>query len=199
MDFEIQRLATSLDEMSPTGRATIFGLCARVLAPLVVEVERRCAGVWSFRDYAPALEVIETFALDAGPAGDHGELRASLAASVPNGHDLDGPWSTNVQAAIICADAGLAAASVDAQPESIWIEYALEPLTSSVQARDIALVRRLGYTAWLYRLPQDPAVAAALSFIQQCCRRILSGGPLTRREFTALVSEGNVLLPVRVD
>jgi hypothetical protein len=195
IDSQVRALARSLGEVLPRGQAAIFGACARALAPLVGLVEQRSKGAWSFPDLEPAMTAVEQFALGSAEAANHVELRSRLAATAPHGDDLDSPWSTYVQDVIICTDAGLAAASVDLRPDPIWIQFALEPLMSSLQNRDVEVLRARGEDHWAASVLGDPVMASALAFLQRSITRLLRDPNVDQPGFLSLVEEARVLCP----
>ena len=195
LDFELRELASSLDRLSVRGKAAIFGACGRALAPLVKMVEQRSNEALTFPDLDPALDLIEAFAIGSVEAADHSVLRGRLMAAVPHGDDLDAPLSTYVQDALICADAGLAAASVDARPKPIWIQYVLEPLMASMQIRDLGIIRARGNGYWSTTIVNDPAMAAALGFLRGSMARELRDAPVGQLDYRRLVEEAAVLRP----
>jgi hypothetical protein len=115
-----------------------------------------------------------------------------MAVPAPGEH----PWSTFVQDAQICADAGLAAASTDSRPKSIWVQYTLEPLAAVLENRDRDIIRMHGSTYWGHEVMNDPAITAALAFLRGMITEISRVDLVDRRRFNQLVEEaGIVLLP----
>lgn len=194
--FEIRVLADSLEALSPRAKAAIFGACGRALAPLAREVEQMTQGRWSFPDLDPALNVVEEFATGAIDQTDRSEIRARLMASMPHGDDLDAPWSTYAQDVLICADAGLAAASTDAQPKPIWIQYALEPQMASLQIRDVDVIRSLGDEYWSRSVVGDPIMAGALVFLRESIAAISRDESVDQVQYRSIVEGAAVLRPV---
>jgi hypothetical protein len=194
--FEVRALAESLGALSPRPMAAIFGACGRALSPLAEEVERMARGRWSFPDLDPALDVVEEFAIGAVDQGDRSDLRARLMASMPHGDDLDAPWSTYVQDVLICADAGLAAASTNVRPKPIWIQYALEPQMASMQARDADVIRTHGEDYWSRSVVDDPAMAGALAFLRESIATVSRSDSVDERQYRGMVERATVLRPV---
>lgn len=196
LNFEIREIAKLLDRSGLRGKAAVFGVCGRALAPLLSEAKQRTEMTHHIPDIVPMLELIEAFATGAMDAAEYGDLRAQLMAGLPHGDDLDAPWSTYVQDALICADAGLAAASLDADFKSIWIEYPLEPLLASMQIRDVEVIRLHGYNYWEKRALGDPVLVSALAFLRSLIEKSVAGTSISKRGLTELVREAAVLLPV---
>lgn len=190
--FEIEELAEALGGLTSRGMATVFGVCGRALAPLLKLVEQRSEGRWTVPDLALALDLTERFATGSAEATDHSELRARLMVTVPDEH----PWSTYAQDALICADAGLSAASVDNHPKPILIHFALEPLIAWTQNRDVDFIRRYGDDNWSREIVSDPAMAMALGFLHRSIGQLSQGAPVTLPEFNSLVGEAAVLRPL---
>jgi hypothetical protein len=196
MDFEIRGLSNSIDRVESRGKAAIFGACGRALLPLLRSVEAQTNGRWTFSDVDLALDLIEEFATGLAEAADHADLRARLMGTVPHGHDLGAPWSTYAQDALICTDAGLAAASATDSPKSIWIQYALEPLMASTQIRDSDVIRSRGEDYWSRGIVNDPAMATALAFLRSAIAEVARNARVNHADFGRLVEEATVLLPV---
>jgi len=190
--FEIRELANTLDRLTARGMAGIFGVCGRALAPLLKQVERRSEGRWAVPDLALALDSIEAFATGLAEAANHDDLRARLMVAISGEH----PWSTYAQDVLICADAGLAAASVDSRPKPISIQYALEPLMAFMQNRDAGTIRIYGDNHWSKEIIKDPAMAKALGFLRSLIEEVSEAALADSRQFDRLVSEAAVLRPV---
>jgi hypothetical protein len=193
---ELQVLAQGIDSLGARGTAAVFGVCGKALTPLVRRVEQRSGGNWEFSDLDPALDQVEAFATGLAEAGDHSRLRERLmAVAAPGEH----PWSTFVQDVLICADAGLAAASVDGRPKSIWVQYALEPLAAVLENRDKDIVRIHGSKYWEHEVLSDPMMTAALDFFRRITGEMSRIDSVDRRRFNQLVGEAAVLLPAEID
>jgi hypothetical protein len=191
--FEIRELARALDNLSPRGTAAIFGVCGKALAPLLKQVEERSGGRWAIPDLDAALDLVEAFATGSDEAGDHRRLRERLmAVTAPDGH----PWGTFVQDVLICADAGLAAASADDHPRSMWIDYALEPLIAVMENRDADVIRMYGDKYWSREILRDPTMATAIGFLRGLIAEISQTGSVGPRKFDELVREAAVLRPM---
>lgn len=195
LDVEIRALADSLEGLTLRGKAVIFGVCACALAPLVELFEQRSQGVFNFSDLDLALNLIEEFAIGSAEATDNGEIRERLMSTVPHGDELTMPWGAYVESVIICADAGLGAASIESHPKSIWIQYALEPLMVSMQARDFATIRAHGDVYWLATIVNDPYMVIALTFLRGVIARLSREGSVNRLGYRRLVGEAAVLRP----
>ena len=191
----IQDLANSVGDLGPRAKAAIFGACAQALSPLLKEVERRSGGSRAFPDFDIAIEAIAAFATGAIEGSDRGDLRARLLAAVPHGDDLAAPWSTYAQDAIICADAGLAAASTDASIKSIWIQYALEPHMASMQMRDVDTIRSHGDEYWARVVMDDPAMTAAVAFLRRSIADVAGDESVGEENYQRMVADAAVLRP----
>jgi hypothetical protein len=194
--FEIRALAESVEGLAPRAKAAIFGACGRALAPLVTAVEERSRGRWSFPNLDPALSIVEEFATGIVDQADRSALRGRLMASMPHGDDLAPPSSTYVQDVLICADAGLAAASTDAQPKSIWIQYALEPQTASMQIRDAEIIRTHGDDYWSRLVVDDAVMASALALLREFTTALSHNGPVDEIQYRTMVESAAILRPV---
>jgi hypothetical protein len=192
LDIEVQELAEALGSLTSRGMAAIFGICGRALAPLLEQVEQRSGGRFTVPDLALALDLIEAFATGSAEATDHSELTARLNLAVS---DDEHPWSTYAQDALICVDAGLAAASVGNRPKGILIQFALEPLIAVMEDRDADLIRTYGDRYWRREIIEDPAMAAALGFLHGSIATVSRVASVGSREFGELVSEAAVLRP----
>jgi len=189
-------LAQGIDSLGARGTAAVFGVCGKALTPLVRQVEQRSGGNWEFSDLDPALDQVEAFATGWAEAGDHSRLREWLmAVAAPGEH----PWSTFVQDVLICADAGLAAASVDGRPKSIWVQYALEPLAAVLENRDRDIIRMHGSKYWEHEVLSDPTMTAALDFFRSMTEEMSRIDSVDRGRFNQLVGEAAVLLPAEID
>lgn len=173
--------------------AAIFGICGRALAPLLKQVEQRSEGRFTVPDFALALDLIEAFATGSTEATDHSELTARLNLAVS---EDEHPWSTYAQDALICVDAGLAAASVGDRPKGMLIQFALEPLMAVMEDRDADLIRTYGNRYWRREIIKDPAMAAALGFLRRSIAKVSQAASIDSHEFDELVSEAAVLRPV---
>jgi hypothetical protein len=195
LDHVVSQLAAMLGDLPERGQAAIFAACGQALRPLLVDFEKRylitCA------EFDPALAVGRSFAMGADKA-DHSELLARLVDCVPHGHDYDTPWSTYAQDAIICADASLLAASLDCAVDPEWISYALEPLESALSNRDVDLISDPstgGESLWRQRIPQDPAMRAALTFLRESIVSLRGSHEIDPTKLDELTNNGRVLLP----
>lgn len=190
LDAEIDELTAAIDRLAPRGTAVIFGVCGRALAPLVEQVEQRSGGKWAVPDLAPALDLIRAFATGSAEAEDCGWLRARLDRAVS---EDEHPWSTYAQDVLICADAGLAAASGDDRPQGRLIQFALEPLAAVLEDRDTDLIRTYGQRHWRREIVKDPAMAAALGFLHELIATASHAVSVDSSGFRALVSEAALL------
>ena len=188
-------LGQGIDGLGARGTAAVFGVCGQALTSLVRQAEQRSAGKWEFLDLSPALDQVKAFATGSAEAGDHARLRERLlAVAAPGEH----PWTTFVQDAMICADAGLAAASVGDRPESVWIEYALEPLAAVLENRDREIIRAHGMRYWEQEVLSDPAMTAALDFLRGMIAEMSRTDSVGHQRFNQLVRDAAVLLPPAV-
>jgi hypothetical protein len=192
---ESQILAQGIDSLGERGTAAVFGVCGRALTVLVRQVEQRSGGRWEFVDLAPALDQVEAFATGSAEAQDHSHLRERLmAVEAPDGH----PWSTFVQDAVICADAGLAAASIGDRPRSTWIQYALEPLRAVLENRDRDFIRTHGIGYWEHEVLSDPTMTVALDFLREMIAEISRIDSVDHGRFDQLVRGAAILLPSEI-
>jgi hypothetical protein len=138
-------LEGQLSQLSLRGKATLFGVCGYALLPMLREVEERFMRRWTFPDAERALLVSKEFAVGEVPAQDNRELRDRILESVPNGHDLDSPWSTYAIDASVCIDAAIVAASADLQAlfRPSWLYYVLEPLAVTLSPNSYELAPAL--------------------------------------------------------
>lgn len=193
---EFQMLAQDIDDLGARGTATVFGVCGKALAPLVRQAEQRSGGNWRFSDFDAAVDQVEAFSTGLAEAANHTRLRQRLmAVAAPGEH----PWSTFAQDALICADAGLAAASVDSRPKSIWVQYALEPLVVVLENRDRDIIRIRGSKYWELEILSDPTMAAALAFLRGMTAEMSRIDSVDHRRLNQLVGEAAVLLPAEID
>ena len=193
--FAIRVLADSFSTLSPRAKAAIFGACGSALSPLLRQVEQASDGRWSFSELDPALSIVEDFAIGVSDQAEHRELRARLMASVPHGSDLDAPSSTYVQDVLICADGGLEAASIDGHPKPIWIQYAIEPMMTSLQMRDVDIIRLHGDDYWSKSIIHDSAMAGTLAFLQESISKISRSESVRITQYRSMVDEAAVLCP----
>jgi hypothetical protein len=159
-------------------------------------VEELSGQRWVFPSVEPALRLIEEFAIGLTGAADHSGIRAALAAEIPHGDDLDSPWSTYAQDALICVDAGLAAASISDHPMPIWIQYGLEPLSTSLQLRDEDLVRSRGEEYWRREVVSDPDMAKAIAFLRRVTGELSERADVSLSEYHRIATEASVLRPI---
>ncbi|MGE5133610.1 MAG: hypothetical protein ACM32E_11965 [Gemmatimonadota bacterium] len=189
--FEIRQLAIAIDNLPPRSKAAIFGVCARALAPLLNRVEERSEHRWTVPELPLAIDLVEAFATGSAETSDHHQMRNLLMVRVPDEH----PWRTYAQDALICADAGLAAASVSDRPDSRVIHSALDPLIVWMEDRDSDVIRTYGDNHWDREIVNDPEMARALVFLRRLIAKMLKGPPLDSLEFNRLVGEAAVLRP----
>jgi hypothetical protein len=192
---EIKILSDSLEPLSAANKAAIFGACGRAINPLVKEVERTSGRRWSSPDLDLALSIVEKFATGVIEQADHAKLRERLMASAPHGHALQHPWGTYVQDTLICADAGLAAASTDTHVKSIWIQYALEPQMVWMQIRDVDVIRSRGDEYWANLVVADPAMAEALKFLRDSIDEVSQNEFVTELQYRRMVDGAAILRP----
>lgn len=189
--FEIKELARAIDNLSPRSTAAIFGVCAKALAPLLNRVEQQSEHRWTVPDLPLAIDLIEAFATGSAEASDHREVRARLMVTVPGRH----PRRTYAQDALICADAGLAAASANDHPNPRLIHSALEPLIVWTEDRDADVIRTYGDNYWDREIINDPLMARALEFLRRLIVKASQRPPVDSLEFGRLVREAAVLRP----
>ncbi|MEV6964416.1 hypothetical protein AB0M47_04810 [Hamadaea sp. NPDC051192] len=139
--------------------------------------------------------MIDSFATGVSGKSDHGDLRARLSAAIPHGDDLGAPWSTYAQDAIICADAGLVAASIEATLKPIWIQYALEPQMASMQIRDMDLIRSRGDDYWASAVMNDPTMMAAVAFLRESIAELEHGDSVGQAAYQRMIADASVLRP----
>ncbi|MGK5442002.1 hypothetical protein ACSNN7_09280 [Micromonospora sp. URMC 105] len=193
LDSTIQHLALSLEPLSSRARSALFGACAEALAPLLDDVEQRTSAKWSFPDVRIALDLVRDHVVGGAPQGDHTELRQRLLDSVPNGHELDSPWSTYAQDALICVDAAVVAASVaDGDFKPIWIQYAIEPMVVSLDVQ--------GYDVEFAPVPVggnelQAQLDRAVEFLQAATSRLVDPLTVDRSSYAALVKEASIIRP----
>ncbi|WP_146164010.1 hypothetical protein [Pseudosporangium ferrugineum] len=192
---EVRRLADMLSGVTPRGKATVFALCGKGLAPLLNLVESHTDGRWAFPEAQDAIAEVEAYAMGRSAGRNHAALRSRLMESVPHGHDLDSPWSTYAQAALTCIDAGLAASSVLDTCKGIWIQYSIEPLVTSLQYRDEEIVISQGEAFWEREILTDRAMVNALDFLRRIVSSVERGVPLPEVQYRELVRESVVLIP----
>ena len=188
---EIDALAEAVEGLSPRGMCVVFGVCERALSPLLRQVEQRSQGSWAVSDLALAQDVIEAFATGRAESGDHEGLRNQLMVKVPGDH----PWSTYGQDVLICARGALAAASTDDRPKPVLIQYALEPIMAFMEDRDADVIRQRGDAYWSEEIVKDPAMAAAMDFLQKVIARASENRQVDSAEFVELTEAGSVLRP----
>jgi hypothetical protein len=194
LDFEIKELARAIDNLSPRSKAAVFGVCAKTLSPLLDRVEERSDRKWTVPGFPVALDLIEAFATGSAEASDHREVRERLMVTVPARH----PWRTYVQDALICADAGLAAASANDRPNPRLIHSALEPLIAWTEDRDSEIIRTYGDNHWDREITGDPLMARALGFLRQMIASASRRPPVDSLEFGGLVAGAAVLCPAEL-
>jgi hypothetical protein len=136
------------------------------------------------------------FALGDPYVEDSG-LQERLQGSALHGDSLPALNSTYVQDVVICADAALSAALPDQQVEGIWIEYALDPLVSSLAERDLGVVDIGSSDAeleWRDDMFSDPLMMAAIRFVEDSIQSLEVNG-VALALVDELVLRGAVLLP----
>lgn len=113
IEAKVHEISSSLDGISSRGLAVIFGACGKALMPLMSQAEIRIGVNISRSLVSAAFDRIEEFATGRAGASDHGRLREPL---MDRPFLENHPWGTFVQDIEICADAGLAAASIGDRP-----------------------------------------------------------------------------------
>jgi hypothetical protein len=177
-----RELARAVEEMTDIGRAAVFGICGSALMPLLADVERRTAGRWTFAGVGRALDIPRRYATGLTEKGDHSAVRGQLLDAAPHGHDLDSPWSTYAQNAVICVDAAVVASSVNASEfRPTWIQYVLEPLNTWEENGNAG--------------GNASQVPAAAGFLQRLITGIGTAGPISEPEYDALIREAEVICP----
>ncbi|WJK43715.1 hypothetical protein O7608_15665 [Solwaraspora sp. WMMA2056] len=192
---EIKCLADEVSTLPSRGKATVFAVCGRGLAPLLDLVETRTYGQWVFPEAQAAIAKVEEYVLGLSAGQDHAALRGRLMESVPHGHDLDSPWSTYAQAALTCIDAGLAASSVVDSCKGIWIQYSLDPLVSSLQYRDEDILISRGEVVWEREILADNSIKSVFRFLRKVVLSVQREVPLPEVRYSELTEEAVVLIP----
>ncbi|NBE81699.1 hypothetical protein [Micromonospora rubida] len=124
---------------------------------------------------------------------DYGDLRDRLLASGPNGHELDSPWSTYAQDALTCIDAALVASSLSAEEfRDVWIEFAVEPMVASLNAR--------GYDVWHEPVPAGGSplqveLDNVVEFLTEAAVRLSRSDEVTSSDYAELIREAAVIRP----
>ncbi|MFD0730492.1 hypothetical protein [Planotetraspora mira] len=182
-------LEDQLSGLSLQGNATLFGVCGYALLPILREVEERFMRQWTFPDTERALLISREFALGDAPAQHNRELRDRLLESVPNGHELDSPWSTHATDALICIDAALVAASEDLQDffEPSWIYYVLEPLAVSLSPNSYDLPPAL--------LSKGGRISAAVDFLSRAISELSKVGDVSDEMYEGLLRSAVAIRP----
>lgn len=191
--YEIRRLADRLDRLDRRGKAAVFGLCGRALAPLLTAVQVRNDDRWTFAEVDAALDVIEEFATGSAPTADHFTLRIELLEAACRARELGTPWSTYIQSTVVCVDAGLAAASVGDSPRSMSIQYALDPLIITMGLRDTCVGQRNGRD--LQNSSRSRAVPEAIHLLHVAVAEFSRGLPVRPARLASFVERAAVLRP----
>jgi hypothetical protein len=136
LDATVDRFASAVAVLSLPAKGALFGACGAALIPVLDTVEEITRGRWSFPAARSALAPIAAFVTGAAEPGDHDVLRRGILGSSPHGHELDTPWSTYAQDALICLDAALVAATDGPEEfKPAWVFSAVEPMLASLNAR----------------------------------------------------------------
>lgn len=195
LDSTIESLSNSISHLSMRAKAALFGVCGEVLSPLLDEVERRTSSKWTFPDARSALDAVASFATGRAEQSDHQELRQRLFASGPHGHELDSPWSTYAQDAITCIDAALVASSTSGDQDfrPMWIQFALEPLVASLDAR--------GYDVEYSPVsiggnPLQMELDLAVDFLRSAISKLSGSTAITTLDYSQLTREAQVIVPI---
>jgi hypothetical protein len=136
LDATVERLASAIEPLSLRSKGALFGACGAALMPVLDTVDEITRGRWTFLAARSALAPIAAFVTGAAEPGNHDVLRREILDSGPHGHELDAPWSTYAQDALICLDAALVVASdVPEEFKPVWVFSAVEPMLASLNAR----------------------------------------------------------------
>jgi hypothetical protein len=182
-------LEGQLSQLSLRGKAALFGVCGSVLLPMLREVEERFMRRWTFPDAEGALLISREFAIGAAPAQENRELRDRILESVPNGHDLDSPWSTYAIDALVCIDAALVAASADLQAlfKPSWLYYVLEPLAVTLSPDGYELAPAL--------LAKGGRLSVAVDFLAEAISELSGIGEVSDEGYEGLLRGAVVISP----
>jgi hypothetical protein len=194
LDSAVDGLVEAVSPLSMRAKAALFGSCGTALLPLLDHVERATAGKWSFPAARAAAGLIADFATGTIPEDSYEETRQILLESGPNGHELDSPWSTYAQDALVCVDAGLVAASVNGRDEfkPAWIFSAVEPTVASLNYRgyDVEFdAVDIGST------DRQREMDAAVDFLSAAIVRLARLDEVSSVAYAQLVNEAQAIVP----
>jgi hypothetical protein len=194
-DSTVAALAAMVMALSDRCKAAVFGACGEATLVLLAEVEERSSRRWTFPGARPALDVVADFVTGGAKLAESAHLTDLLFQSLPNGHELDAPWSTYAQDAVACIHAGLIVASASSEerfrPEAI--QYALEPLVASLAVR--------GYDVDIEPLPRGGSplqreLDGAVDFLYDALTNLADRESLSLSMYKSLIRQANVLIPV---
>lgn len=199
-DEALATLATGVEGLTQQGQAALFAACGRALQPLYGSFHRKSGGWGDPAVLERTLTTAWQYALDGHPA-QASDLFPALERITPHGDDFDAPASTFAQDAVICADAALRAATGgDVDPG--WIEYALEPIITSLALRELN-VTDVGSSAndeeWRDGLPANPDVAHAIASLAEAMDSLKSWDIPDRGRAQAIIDKvSSALVPSAV-
>lgn len=179
-----------VSQLSFRGKSALFGVCGYAFLPVLRQVEERFMRRWTFPDAESALHVSREFAVGVASARDNHELRNRILEAVPNGHELDSPWSTYAIDASICIDAALVAASADlhASFKPSWIYYALEPLAEALSP--------IGYELDPVLFSTGGRLYEAVSFLGNAISELSAIDDISDEVYEGLLREAVVISPL---
>lgn len=185
-----QPLEGQLTELSFRCKAALFGVCGYALLPTLRLIEERFMHRWTFPDAERALLMSRAFSVGASPVCDCNALRDRILRSVPNGHDLDSPWSTYAIDASVCIDAALVASSVDLHCQFMpsWLYYVLEPLAVALSPSGYGLAPEL--------LAAGGRLAVAVDFLADAISELSGIDKVTDKQYETLLRSAAVISPL---
>ena len=198
-DQALATLGSGVERLSQQRQAALFTVCGRALQPLYRSFYLRSG--WGDPDVLErALATAWQYALD-GRFRQAPGLVAALAKIAPHADDFDAPASSFAQDAVICADAALQAAT-GGEVDPAWIEYALEPLVTSIALRELGVIdvgSSAADEAWRDALPDNPEIARAIASLSDAIDALATwDGADRERAKATTVSLSGALVPASV-
>jgi hypothetical protein len=192
---QVEYLARRIELIPRNRQAFVFTVLAKALMPARDEVNPQEEHWRSAVD--AAIHIASDF-VSTSRLQENGRAIEALEAVVPHGDDISTAEEFYVQSMIVVADAALRAASHGETVNGELVEYALAPLHSYLCERDLGVVE-IGSSqreiAWEAQLLGDPAMRAAINFVNSTVIAGESDLRVSTEEIETMSSSGGALVP----
>ncbi|MEV5831527.1 hypothetical protein AB0L25_38780 [Spirillospora sp. NPDC052242] len=171
-DSAIDNFAQRVEALKSRQQVAFFVITAKGLLPLIDSTHKGEGG-----EYERISRICNTLAsyVANGQAFEVDSLSAELESFAYEGGGVPESESTYMQDILACLEGAITAASSHDTPEGALLEYAINPIYSSLCEKEFGVLD-IGDSAtelaWRSQLTENPFMAAALTYIDQLIHRL---------------------------